>query len=43
MSRFVNATLSDIRRGRETWRVFVALGSPSFFVAVGVALLRQII
>ena len=42
MSHFFNATLSDLRRGRETWRVFVALGSPSFFVAVAVALLRQI-
>jgi hypothetical protein len=42
MSRFLNATLSDLRRGRETWRVFVALGSPSFAVAVAVGLLRQI-
>lgn len=42
MSRFLNATLSDLRGGRETWRVFLALGSPSFAVAVAVALLRQI-
>ncbi len=38
MSRFLNATMSDIRRGRETWRVFVLLGCPSFFLAVATAL-----
>ena len=25
MSRFLNATFNDMRSGRETWRVFVAL------------------
>jgi hypothetical protein len=40
MSRFLNATLSDIRGGRETWRVFVAVGGPSFFVAIAYALLN---
>ncbi|HYC60971.1 MAG TPA: hypothetical protein VEK79_15520 [Thermoanaerobaculia bacterium] len=34
MSRFLNATMSDLRNGRETWRVFVALGGPAFALAV---------
>ncbi len=41
MSRFLNATMSDIRGGRETWRVFVALGSPAFVVAIAFAVLRM--
>lgn len=41
MSRFLNETLTDIRRGRETWRVFVAVCTPSFVVAlIAAALLR---
>lgn len=40
MSRFLNRTMSDIREGRETWRVFVAVGFPSLLVAVVAALLR---
>lgn len=40
MSNFLNATMSDIRRGRETWRVFVLLGSPAFIVAVATALVQ---
>jgi len=42
MSRFINATMSDIRSGRETWRVFVLLGGPAFAVAITVHLLRLI-
>jgi hypothetical protein len=38
MSRFLNATLSDLRGGRETWRVFVLLGGPSFIVAIAATL-----
>ena len=34
MSNFLNATMSDIRGGRETWRVFVALAGPAFAVAI---------
>lgn len=34
MSRFLNETLSDMRGGRETWRVFIALGGPAFAIAV---------
>jgi hypothetical protein len=40
MSRFLNATVSDMRSGRETWRVFVALGGPAFAVAIVLAVLR---
>ena len=34
MSRFLNETMSDIRGGRETWRVFIACCSPALAVAV---------
>lgn len=34
MNRFVTETLNDIRRGRESWRVFVALCSPSFLLTI---------
>jgi hypothetical protein len=34
MSRFLNETLSDIRGGRETWRVFIALSGPAFAIAL---------
>jgi hypothetical protein len=40
MSRFLSAAVSDMRTGRETWRVFVALGGPAFAVAVVLAVLR---
>jgi hypothetical protein len=40
MSRFLNATMSDIRGGRETWRVFVALGGPAFIVSIATSLLQ---
>lgn len=38
MSHFLSQTMTDIRRGRESWRVFVALCAPSFAMAVAVAL-----
>ena len=41
MSRFLTATMSDIRRGRETWRVFIAFCSPAFVMAIAVALIRN--
>ncbi|HEX7154129.1 MAG TPA: hypothetical protein VF618_21760 [Thermoanaerobaculia bacterium] len=40
MSRFLNETMTDIRRGRETWRVFVAVGAPAFIVAVAATLMQ---
>ena len=42
MSRFFNETITDIRRGRETWRVFVALCAPSFVLAVASAVLLHL-
>jgi hypothetical protein len=42
MSRFLNATLSDIRGGRETWRTYLAVGVPSFVVAVASTLLLHV-
>jgi hypothetical protein len=41
MSRFLNETLTDIRHGRESWRVFVAVCAPSFAVAVFIAVLQR--
>ena len=43
MAHFLNETLTDIRRGRETWRVFVAFCAPSFALTVATAALSQII
>ena len=40
MSRFLNEAMIDMRSGRETWRVFLTLGVPSFAVAVVFTLLR---
>lgn len=42
MSRFLNETLTDIRRGRESWRVFVAFCAPSFVLAVIAAMLQHL-
>jgi len=39
MSRFMNETISDLRGGRETWRVFVLLAGPAFAVAFTLTLL----
>ena len=41
MNRFLNETMSDLRGGRETWRVFVLLASPAFVVAVAVTLVQM--
>lgn len=30
MSEFIQLTISDLRGGRETWRVFVLLCAPAF-------------
>jgi hypothetical protein len=34
MSRFLNETMSDIRDGRETWRVFLACCAPALALAI---------
>lgn len=40
MSRFVNETISDMRGGRQTWRVFVALSGPAFAISVVLSLIQ---
>jgi hypothetical protein len=40
MSRFLNAAMSDLRGGRETWRVFVIVTSPAFVVAVAITFMQ---
>ena len=39
MSRFMNATINDMKQGRESWRVLLALSGPAFTIAVAVSLL----
>lgn len=34
MSEFITHTLSDIRGGRESWRVVLFFSVPSFMIAV---------
>lgn len=34
MTRFMTNTLTDIRTGRESWRVFVAFCAPAFALTV---------
>ncbi len=34
MSRFMTETLTDLRHGRESWRVFVALCAPALAITV---------
>ena len=38
MSRFMNEVVVDIRGGRETWRVFVALCLPAAVLGFTLAL-----
>ena len=38
MSRFLNETMSDIRDGRETWRVFLACCTPALAAAIALAI-----
>jgi hypothetical protein len=40
MSRFMNETITDIRGGRETWRVLVALCTPAFVLAITLTILQ---
>ena len=42
MTRFMTDTLTDIRRGQQSWRVFVALCTPAFAVTVLVLTIRGI-
>lgn len=40
MSRFMRITLKDIRRGQQSWRVYLALCGPSFLIAMFVVFQR---
>jgi hypothetical protein len=42
MNAFLGNTIKDIRSGRQSWRVFVAVCTPSFAVTVATLALRQI-
>ncbi|HEX8172474.1 MAG TPA: hypothetical protein VF824_18205 [Thermoanaerobaculia bacterium] len=42
MTAFVNETLTDIRRGRQSWRVLVTFCLPSFVVSVATSLLLHV-
>jgi hypothetical protein len=39
MSHFMNLTISDLRGGRQTWRVFLLVCAPSFATALVAATL----
>lgn len=40
MSELVTATISDLRSGRQTWRVRLLLVVPAFVAGLGAGLLR---
>ena len=40
MSRFMSHTISDLRGGRESWRVLITITVPSFALAFTFALVR---
>ena len=42
MNRFLTETITDIRRGRQSWRVFLAFCAPSFALAMFAAMLQHI-
>ena len=41
MTRFLNETISDIRGGRQSWRVVLSMAVPAFVVSVVTALATQ--
>ena len=43
MTRFLTDTLTDLRHGRETWRVFVALCTPAFAITLITLTLRHLL
>ena len=40
MSRFMTHTISDLRGGRESWRVLIAITVPAFALAFAFTLVR---
>jgi len=43
MSRFMTETLEDMRRGRQSWRVFLALCTTSFALTIGAVTLQRLV
>lgn len=43
MNRFLTATVTDMRQGRETWRVFAIFCAPSFLLAIGAAVVERLV
>jgi len=41
MRHFLHHTVTDLRFGRETWRVFVVLNVPAFLIAVALTLFTR--
>jgi hypothetical protein len=41
MNDFIKRAVTDLRGGRDTWRVLLLVTLPSFLIALGVALARQ--
>jgi len=40
MSRFLNETISDLRGGRDSWRVILTITVPAFALAFATTLIR---
>jgi hypothetical protein len=40
MSRFLNATITDMKSGRETWRVLAAICIPAFILTIAITVVR---
>jgi hypothetical protein len=40
MSRFMTHTISDLRGGRESWRVLITITVPAFALAFAFTLIR---
>jgi hypothetical protein len=41
MHAFISDTLSDLRGGRNTWRVLLLVTLPSFLIAIALPLVSQ--
>jgi hypothetical protein len=40
MTRFVQETISDLRAGRESWRVLLAVSLPSVLASLALCVMR---
>jgi hypothetical protein len=41
MTRFVEKTISDLRSGRESWRVLLAVTLPSLLATLALCVMRR--